>query len=76
MSDTFDTFEIPIQCPDCGHEVVKTVAWINSHDSFDCAGCGAAIRLAPVHHISGTVEEPSDLAAEIQRQIDRANQKK
>ena len=76
MTNIFDSLEIPISCPHCSHEIIKTVAWIDSHESFDCVGCGATIDLANVHHVSGPGEQPSDLVDEIRRQIARAKQAK
>ncbi len=73
MTDFIDTIKIAIPCPNCSHEIVKTVAWINNHESFDCAECGTAVGLANVQHVTGPGEKPSDLVEEIQRQITRAN---
>jgi hypothetical protein len=41
----FEQAELGIECPKCGHENKKTVAWIKAHNSLTCAGCNETIRL-------------------------------
>ncbi len=36
--------QITITCPDCGHQVVKTVAWLKQNDFLHCAACGETSR--------------------------------
>jgi predicted RNA-binding Zn-ribbon protein involved in translation (DUF1610 family) len=36
-----DDREIAFNCPKCGHENRKTIAWLKANHSFTCAGCGA-----------------------------------
>lgn len=41
----FDSQEIGIPCPECGHKTSKSVAWIKTHDKMTCGGCGREITI-------------------------------
>lgn len=49
----FDDAKIPIPCPSCGKEAEETVAWLKTHDHFNCAGCGATIRVEAEKLLAG-----------------------
>jgi predicted RNA-binding Zn-ribbon protein involved in translation (DUF1610 family) len=36
-----DDRELAFNCPKCGRENRKTIAWLKVNHSFTCAGCGA-----------------------------------
>jgi len=40
----FDSAEIDIPCPQCGHKTKKTVGWIKTHHHHVC-GCGFRVDL-------------------------------
>ena len=46
MPGIFDNQSIDIPCPDCGHKVAKTIAWLKTHRDFTCR-CGARVSLDP-----------------------------
>ena len=42
----FDAEDVKIiRCSYCGYENRKTLGWIHSHRTFQCAGCGDEFRL-------------------------------
>ena len=43
--DFFDSFEIEIACPQCGHHNPKTVGWIRGHDHLVCDSCEITFEL-------------------------------
>ena len=43
--DFFDSFEIEIACPQCGHHNPKTVGWIRGHDNLVCDSCDITFEL-------------------------------
>ncbi len=75
MPSVFDKLEIPLSCPKCGHEITKTVAWINSHDSFDCVGCGATIDLGNVVDFSSAFEQADNAVDDLRGEIERLYKK-
>jgi uncharacterized Zn finger protein len=46
----FDSEEIDIPCPECGHEVIKTVDWVKVNDELSCRRCGSVIDLESERH--------------------------
>ncbi|WP_153318600.1 hypothetical protein [Sinorhizobium meliloti] len=43
--------EIDIPCPECGHEVSKTVDWVKANDELSCRRCGSVIELENEKHL-------------------------
>lgn len=43
--------EIDIPCPECGHEVSKTVDWVKANDELSCRRCGSVIELESEKHV-------------------------
>lgn len=46
----FDSEEIDIPCPECGHEVSKTVDWVKENDELSCRRCGSIVELENEKH--------------------------
>ena len=46
----YDSEEIDIPCPECGHEVSKTVDWVKMNDELSCGRCGSVIDLENERH--------------------------
>lgn len=45
MSCISDHADLPIPCPECGHETSQKIGWLKTNDQFPCAGCGKSITL-------------------------------
>ena len=41
MNDSIQSHQVSIDCPQCGHKLHKTLAWLKANPRFSCA-CGAA----------------------------------
>ena len=41
----FESAEIRVPCPGCGHKSVKSLAWLKANDQFICDGCGKSVTL-------------------------------
>ena len=47
MKSFMDKMDIPLTCPDCGHEFTKPLGWLDGHEDFPCpANCGQTFTLA------------------------------
>ena len=45
MAGDFDSFEVEIICPQCGHRHGKTIGWLRGHGNLICEGCDNAVEL-------------------------------
>lgn len=44
MSETiFDSEPLSVRCPDCGHEIARTVGFFRRSPTLNCPGCNASI---------------------------------
>ena len=41
----FDHSELTLACPNCGHQVQKSIGWLKRNDQFVCLGCRETVSL-------------------------------
>ena len=45
MSDKLEEIEIPVPCPGCGNNNLKSVRWLKAHCELACCVCDETIKL-------------------------------
>lgn len=45
MTDDLEEIEIPVPCPECGNNTLKSVRWLKAHCKLACGACNEAIQL-------------------------------
>lgn len=41
MTTDINNWKIPVECPQCGQQVEKTLAWLENNGDITCPHCGA-----------------------------------
>lgn len=60
--------EIDIPCPECGHEVCKTIDWVKANDELSCRRCGSVIELENEKHLL-IIEHVTQSIAKLRRSL-------
>jgi ribosomal protein S27E len=45
MPDGLEEIEMPVRCPACGNNTLRSVRWLKAHLQLDCETCQETIRL-------------------------------
>lgn len=70
----FDKAPISIPCPGCGVKSQKTIAWIKTHKSYTCSGCGKVIEL-DAGQFRSAVNDVDESIKKFQRNIAAINKR-
>jgi endogenous inhibitor of DNA gyrase (YacG/DUF329 family) len=62
-------------CPRCGEQVSKTIAWLKHNLTYDCPNCGANVTLPPGPRMDtlSALEQVSDISDQLSRDTHTKN---
>lgn len=45
MATGLDDLEIPVPCPGCGNNTLRSLGWLKLHDEMSCSTCNESVDL-------------------------------